>query len=546
MNHKRFLAFVLALVMVFGYVPVGASAEGNAPSLPAATVTEIAHEELTFAMNFKADEVTEEQLAYYGNWYADFELTVNKDVTFNANGGADGFLSGQYDAWSENWVNVPIENVTLKAGETLKIMEYAAGMLGQSGLRLTYNDVVTKIQSFNCGVFFEEAFLEANPDLEVKLELRMYNSKNEAESYTVGETYTYDLKPDVPTASVRKIKNDDLTFAMNFKADFATEEQLAYYGNWYADFELTVNKDVTFNANGNADGYLSGQYDAWSKNWVNVPIEDVSLEAGETLRIMEYAAELLGQSGLRLTYNEVVNSIRDFDCGVFFEDTFLAANPDLEVKLELRMYNPADESESYTIGIPYIFDLVTKDVEVPDSDVEEIENADLTFAASFQPKEPTQEQKEHYGDWYADFELTVDKDVIFNADGTQDGYVSFQYAGLGADWIDIPYVDVPLKAGQSVKITELLYAVQTMAADDSASAPKLTYNDVIMAGQKVNCGVFFTKEFLADNADLDVKLELKVYNPENVAESYSVGDPIHTTRDLMHLRQLSARSRTTT
>lgn len=165
--------------------------------------------------------------------------------------------------------------------------------------------------------------------------------------------------PDLPTASVSDITEDettpDLTFALNFKADEVTDEQLDYYEKWYADFVLTVNKDVTFNANGTADGYLSGQYDTWSENWVNVPFDDVTLKAGESFKIMEYAADYLGQTGLKITYNDVYSAVKDFDCGVFLSDEFLAANPDFEVTLELRMYNPDDETESYAIGETYEF-----------------------------------------------------------------------------------------------------------------------------------------------------------------------------------------------
>ena len=179
-----------------GMAVIGSTAEGfkliPIPELPTATVTELENEDLTFALNFKADEATEEQLAYYGKWYADFVLTVNKDVTFNANGGADGYLSGQYDAWSENWVNVPFENVTLTAGQSLKIMEYAAQLMGEPGLKLTYNDVYGFVKDFNCGIFFEPEFLAANPDFVVTLELRMYNPEDESESYVIGETYEFE------------------------------------------------------------------------------------------------------------------------------------------------------------------------------------------------------------------------------------------------------------------------------------------------------------------------------------------------------------------
>ena len=161
--------------------------------------------------------------------------------------------------------------------------------------------------------------------------------------------------PALPTAKISVIDKPNLTYAMNFKADAATAEQLAYYGSWYADFVLTINKDVTFNANGNANGYLSGQYDDWSINWVNVPGKDVTLAANEPLKIMEFAAELMEKKGLKYTYQEVYDRVKDFDCGIYFAPEFLAANPDLEVSLQLRIYNPANEAESYAISDVYTF-----------------------------------------------------------------------------------------------------------------------------------------------------------------------------------------------
>ena len=171
---------------------------------------------------------------------------------------------------------------------------------------------------------------------------------------------TYSVIPALPTATVTEIENEALTFAMNFKADAATDAQLAYYGDWYADFEFTVTglteASVTFNANGDADGWLSGQYDGWSENWVNVPFEDVTLEEGDTVKIMALAAELMNKPGLKFTYSEVYDLVKDFDCGAFFTDEFLANNPDFKVTLKLCMYDPADESTAHVIGETYTFD----------------------------------------------------------------------------------------------------------------------------------------------------------------------------------------------
>ncbi len=336
------------------------SAEFGMPELPTATIKELKEDTMTFALNFKAETPTNSQAAFYGKWYADFVLTINKDVTFDANGGADGYLAGQYDEWSPNWVNVPIEPVSVKANEPLKIMQFAAKMLNKPGLKYTYSEIVGSVKDFDCGVYFTPEFLQTNPDLEVSLELRMYNPVNEDESYSVGDTFEFGI-PELPTATATDYAKDDLTFAMNFKTNSVTSEQLNYYGDWFADFELTVNKDVTFDANGNSDGHLAGQYDGewedWHGEWVNVPFKaPVSLKANKTVKIMEFAAEQMNEPGLKYTYREVYEVVKDFYCGVYFTPEFLAANPDLKVTLELKMYNPEDETENYVIGDTYVFE----------------------------------------------------------------------------------------------------------------------------------------------------------------------------------------------
>ncbi|MBR5536007.1 MAG: hypothetical protein IKU60_05095, partial [Clostridia bacterium] len=494
----------------------------GAPELPEATVTDAENDELTFAKKFTVVEPTEKQLAYYGDWYADFELTVNKDVTFNANGGADGYLSGQYDAYSENWVNVPFKDVTLKAGESLKIMEYAAELMGKPGLKYTYAEVYEEVKDFNCGVFFEDIYLIENPDLVVTLELRIYNNENEEENYVIGETFTFEAPevaiPTRPTATVTEIENEDLTFAMNFKADDVTKTQLAYYGDWYADYVLTVSKDVTFNANGGADGYLSGQYDEWSANWVSVPFKDVELKANESLKIMEYAAEMLGKPGLKYTYKDVYESVKDFDCGVFFEPAFLAANTDLVVTLELRIYNNENKEENYVIGETYTFKAEDVIPALPTATVTEIENEDLTFAMNFKADEATNAQLKYYGKWYADYELTVSNDVTFNANGGADGYLSGQYDEWSANWVSVPFKDVELKAGETLKIME--YASEMLGKPGL----KVTCNDIYKSVKDFDCGVFFEPEFLKANPGLVVTLALKMYNPADEEESYVIGE----------------------
>ncbi len=171
----------------------------------------------------------------------------------------------------------------------------------------------------------------------------------------VYEDGTYGVKVGLPEVEVTDIKgtltgeDPDLTFALNFaipNVEDLTEEYLnklfEVYGDYYVDYVLTINgldgDTVTFNANGNADGYLAGQYDAWSENWLTVPFEDVIVEDGKGLYIMEYAAKLMGKQGLRFTLAEVAAIVQNFDCGVYFTPEFLAEHPDLNVSLQLKVF----------------------------------------------------------------------------------------------------------------------------------------------------------------------------------------------------------------
>ncbi len=179
------------------------------------------------------------------------------------------------------------------------------------------------------------------------------------EGYVIAEnadgTYSLDEKVELPEVVITDIKGSltesdpDLTFALNFSIkdlENLDEEYInkvmEQYGSWYTDYVLTISgltdENVTFNSDGSGDGYLAGQYDAWSENWVSVPFEDVTLANGESIYIMEYAAKLMGQSGLRFTLAEIVSIVQNFDCGVYFSPEFLTANPGLEVDLHLKVF----------------------------------------------------------------------------------------------------------------------------------------------------------------------------------------------------------------
>ena len=185
---------------------------------------------------------------------------------------------------------------------------------------------------------------------------------------TENRDVTDKLVPAFPEATVTPIEGTDLTFALNFgikgvsivdgeivlDPEVLTEEYIAAvletYGKMYVDYRLTISglndPSVTLNSDGTADGYLGGQYDAWSENWVYVPFGDsVVIENGKSLMIMEYAAQMMGQTGLRQILEEIITVVVDFDCGVYFTPEFLAHNPDMVVTLELLVFNEDENGE---------------------------------------------------------------------------------------------------------------------------------------------------------------------------------------------------------
>ena len=509
----------------------GALAASPKATVETLSVTEIAKNSdvvLSSALNFKADESTKAQLEAYGDWYADFVLTINKDITLSADGSADGYLAGQYDNWSPYWVAVPSKKTVLKADEPLRIMATAAEQLGKKGLKYTYREVYEFVNDFDCGIYLATDFIKANPGLKATLSLRMFNPVNEAEYFVVGEEQVFDYtvpEATVETLSVTEIaKNSNvvLSSALNFKANESTDAQLETYGEWYADFVLTSNKDITMSANGSKDGYLAGQYDSWASYWVAVPTKETTLKADEPLRIMATAAEQLGKKGLKYTYREVYEFVKDFDCGIYLATDFIKANPGLKVTLSLRMFNPINEAEYLVIGEEQVFDFTLPEATVTTLDVEQIKEeagVELSSALNFAANAVTPEQLGAYSEWYTDFAITVNKDVTFNATGEgASGYLAGQYDAYSASWLKVPSSAVSVTADDSIKIME------TAAELLGKKGLKFTYKEIYDIVKDFNCGIYFNDEFLMKNADLEVKLELRLYNPANEQEYIVVGD----------------------
>lgn len=132
-----------------------------------------------------------------------------------------------------------------------------------------------------------------------------------------GSSYTGTSTEDMP-----------LSFVMQFLAD-QSEADMANspYADWYGDFVITFSgiEGGSFVADG---CYLAGHYGTFG--WVKVPVDGMTIENGVRYPVM------LGV-GFGIDYQYICSGVEDFKCAMYLTPEVLAANPNIEVKLELAV-----------------------------------------------------------------------------------------------------------------------------------------------------------------------------------------------------------------
>lgn len=235
------------------------------------------------AMVFKAVDTYDEALAStYADWNADFVIEFDQDVTAT--------LAGNYGTYG--WIALP--EYDFEAG-------VAYGIMKESGLDKEvskYSDVVLLVEEFTCGLDFAA---DTPADAKVTLGLYLTNPEDETETYLIGKEFVYTVNGLLPEYKAEEIEVDGLDFAMVFEAVDSYDEALASdFANWVADYEITFSNDAT--------AVLSGQYDAHSPEWIDLPAYD--FEADVPVRVLEEA-----QLGT-FTYADIVLAVEKFQCGV--------------------------------------------------------------------------------------------------------------------------------------------------------------------------------------------------------------------------------------
>ncbi len=149
-----------------------------------------------------------------------------------------------------------------------------------------------------------------------------------------------------------------LEIVVNFKA-LETAEEVTYspWKQWKVDFYLTL-EDLSGDSITADNCYLAGNYGTFG--WIVIPTDGLELEEGVTYPIVSaYDANI--------TYKQICESVKDFTSAIHIDQAILDANPDMKVKLELKITNPEDENQKFVIGDPlvYTFDDLKNEEEAP-------------------------------------------------------------------------------------------------------------------------------------------------------------------------------------
>ncbi len=255
---------------------------------------------------------------------------TNANIVINT-----GYESIAYDVKvsglkSDNDVPVQVQ-LRIPAGldpDTVTLYHYGEGMANfvyqpESGLVLfetatfsPFTLVFDPNSTFEVGTFdptaLPEASVTARPDY--------VNTELEWGSY--GQWF--------PTEGLDSMLECAYTFTALHNLD---EAKLSDYSEWYCDFYVVLDRDL-----GENELFLGGNYGSFG--WVGFHNGDVTLEANTELGLLESV------TSNPWTYSMVVESVREFTCGVGDVNDALSG---ATFKVMLRLTNPENANEFYNV-----------------------------------------------------------------------------------------------------------------------------------------------------------------------------------------------------
>ena len=254
---------------------------------------------------------------------------------------------------------------------------------------------------------------------------------------------------------------------------------------------------------------LYGEYSGYGQNFAQGYLFPQALTANEPVKLLELA----NLSGV--TYNDLVNNIGAFTCGVWNES---ADNIGKTITVELIIWDPNNanaepaviSTTKYTFQKPDLPTAKVEAVEEPRTGVplydasynQTGETADLEAEYVFTPDAPTDLQIACYGKWHADFRISFDDDLAANSFG-----LAGAYNGYGHEFNVGFLFPTDVTKGEEI---------QLMKTAGFTGSTAITFNDLVNNIKVFNCGVFNRS---VDNIGKTIKVELIIWDPaapENV------------------------------
>ncbi|MBQ6247227.1 MAG: hypothetical protein IJK04_10200, partial [Kiritimatiellae bacterium] len=188
----------------------------------------------------------------------------------------------------------------------------------------------------------------------------------------MGATWLDPKDEEFPNSNLNEL-TQPLDYAIHFALPLPAEQQIALDGNYFVDFVLTLNKDVLLvdpaaimpqiqngtltveQAAAMPAGCIVGAVNPSNPWWMAVPtMGQMQLSANTPYRV---CSDIAAQGTLNWTLPIGPSSLwgeneSGFLCGIWFTPGFHAANPDLVITLEPRLYkyNVEDQSNPIDMG----------------------------------------------------------------------------------------------------------------------------------------------------------------------------------------------------
>ncbi|MBE6632128.1 MAG: hypothetical protein E7623_05440, partial [Ruminococcaceae bacterium] len=154
---------------------------------------------LQIVMNFKAQDTLEDCLAgAFSEFLCDFYITID-GLAGDTIVADDCYLAGNYGSFG--WIVIPTDGMELKNG-----VEYP--VVSAYDATLNYKDICNSVKDFTAAIYISDAILEANPNFQVTLKLKMTNPDDKTDVITVGAPATYNVAALTAGNEYNKVKQE--------------------------------------------------------------------------------------------------------------------------------------------------------------------------------------------------------------------------------------------------------------------------------------------------------------------------------------------------